>query len=103
MRRFLHPSLPATGCGLAFALVAALATGSASDPSLMLRLAEPARQAVTEALTAKGLTLADRAEELAWVGWSKTEASGEIRAGKLQEAIRRILAEFPAKAVLYKP
>jgi len=143
-----------------FALMPLPATGPASDPGLMLRLAEPARQAVVEALTAKGLTEADRAQadiavnlqgqsipkvevtdwgyrstpiygrrgryyygavgyhdldvrtteertlsieifdnrskDLAWVGWSKREASGEIKVEKLTEAIRRILVEFPA-------
>jgi hypothetical protein len=145
-----------------FALMPLPATGPVSDPGLMLRLAEPARQAVVEALTAKGLAEADRAQadiavnlrgqslpkvevtdwgyhavptyglwgrrygyagyrdvdarnyqertlsieifdnrtkELAWVGWSKSEATGEIKVGKLQEAIRRILAEFPPAAI----
>lgn len=44
-----------------FALMPLPASGPASDPGLMLRIAEPARQAVTDALTAKGLTTADRA------------------------------------------
>jgi hypothetical protein len=144
-----------------FALMPLPATGPASDPGLMLRLAGPARQAVVEALAAKGLTEADRAQadiavnlrgqslpktevsdwgyravpvygvmgrrygyagsrdvdarsyeertlnieifdnrtkELAWAGWSTSEASGEIKVEKLQEAIRRILAEFPPAA-----
>ncbi len=37
-------------------------TGPASDPGLMLRLGEPGRQAAVAALTAKGLTEADRAQ-----------------------------------------
>jgi len=132
----------------------------------MLRVAEPARQAVVEALAAKGLTVTDRAQadiavnlrgqslpktevsdwgyravpvygvmgrrngyagyrdvdvrnyeertltieifdnrtkELAWVGWSKSEAVGEIKVEKLQEAIRRILARFPPGAAPSKP
>jgi len=45
-----------------FGLMPLPATGPASDPGLMLRLAEPARQAVVEALTAKGFTETDRAD-----------------------------------------
>lgn len=142
-----------------FALLPLPATGPANDPGLMLRIAEPARQAVIEALTAKGLAQADRdkadiavnlrgqsmpkvevtdwgyhsvlvygrwggyrgvvgyrdvelrsvqertlsvevfdnrTKEVVWVGWCKTEREGKIKVEKLQEAIRRILAEFPA-------
>ena len=141
-----------------FALMPLPTAVPVSDPGLMLRIAEPARQAVVQALAAKGLTEADRAQadiavnlkgqsfpkvevtdwgyravpvygyrgryygsagyrdvdvrsyeertlsieifdnrtkELAWVGWSKSEASGGIKVEKLQEAIRLILAEFP--------
>ena len=139
-----------------FTLMPLPATGPASDPGLMLRVAEPARQTVVQCLTAKGLKEADRAQadiavnlrgqslpkvevtdwgytrtaytrryglvpvhvgevdvrtyeertltveifdnrskELVWVGWSKREASGQIKIEKLQEAIRRIFAEFP--------
>jgi hypothetical protein len=45
-----------------FALMPLPTTGPASDPGLMLRVAEPARQAAVQALTAKGLTEADRAQ-----------------------------------------
>jgi hypothetical protein len=45
-----------------FALLPLSATGPASDPGLMLRVAEPARQAANEALTARGLTQADPAQ-----------------------------------------
>jgi hypothetical protein len=44
-----------------FSLMPLPASGPASDPGLMLRVAEPARQAVIEALTAKGFTPGDRA------------------------------------------
>jgi hypothetical protein len=43
-----------------FALMPLPTTGPASDPGLMLRVAEPAHKAAVEALTAKGLTEADR-------------------------------------------
>ncbi|HWW01950.1 MAG TPA: DUF4136 domain-containing protein [Candidatus Acidoferrum sp.] len=45
-----------------FALLPLPTTGPASDPGLMLRVAGPARQAAVEALAAKGLTEADRAQ-----------------------------------------
>jgi hypothetical protein len=45
-----------------FALMPLPITGSASDPGLMLRVAEPARKAVVESLAAKGLTETDRAQ-----------------------------------------
>jgi len=45
-----------------FALMPMPATGPASDPGLMLRIAEPARRAVVEALTGRGFTEADRAQ-----------------------------------------
>ncbi len=149
-----------------FALMPQTASGPTSDPGLMLRLVQPARQAVVETLTAKGLTEADREEadlavnlrgqslpkvvvtdwgyqpipaygwrgrvygfdsyrdvdvrtyeertlsielfdnrtkELVWVGWSKSDASGEIKVEKLQAAIRRILLEFPPPAAPTKP
>ncbi len=38
----------------------------------------------------------NRTKELTWVGWSKSQRSGEIKVEKLQEAIRAILAKFPA-------
>lgn len=125
---------------------------------MMLRIADPARQAVVEILTAKGLTEANREQadiavnlrgqslpkvevtdwgyravpvygrygyrgavgyrdvdvrsveertlsieiydnrtkELTWVGWSKSERSGQIEVERLQQAIRAILAQFPA-------
>jgi uncharacterized protein DUF4136 len=43
-----------------FALMPLPTTGPASDPGLMLRVAEPAHKAAVEALTAKGLTEAGR-------------------------------------------
>jgi hypothetical protein len=42
-----------------FALMPLPTTGPASDPGLMLRVAEPAHKAAVEALTAKGLTEAN--------------------------------------------
>jgi hypothetical protein len=45
-----------------FALLPLQASGPAADPGLVLRVAEPVRQTVTETLTAKGFTLADRAQ-----------------------------------------
>jgi len=45
-----------------FALMPLPTAGPASDPGLMLRVAEPARQAVVQALEAKGVTEADRAQ-----------------------------------------
>lgn len=149
-----------------FALLPLTVPGPASDPGLMLRLAQPARQVVVETLTAKGFAEADRdqadlainltgqslpkvavtdwgyrpapvygrygavygfdssrnvavhhyeertlslelfdnrTKELVWVGWSKTEVSGEIKVEKLQEIIRRILLEFPPPATPTKP
>jgi hypothetical protein len=146
-----------------FTLMSLPVTGPASDPGLMLRLAEPVRQTVVEALIAKGLTEADRAQadiavhvrgeslpkvevtdwgfrptpdygrsgrfygtdsfnepevssyeertlsieifdnrtkELAWVGWSKREARGQVDINKLQETIHRILAAFPSGATV---
>jgi len=44
-----------------FALLPLPTTSPASDPGLMLRFAEPARQAVIEALSAKGFQPAERA------------------------------------------
>ena len=141
-----------------FGLMPLPATSPASEPGLMLRVAEPARQAVVKALVAKGLAEADRAQadiavnlrgqslpkaevtvfgyqsfpgpgrrngyygfggyhgvdvrnyeertlsieiydnrtkELAWVGWSKREASGQVDLEKLEQAIQNILAEYP--------
>jgi hypothetical protein len=141
-----------------FALMPLPAQGPANDPGLMLRLAEPARLTVIEALAAKGLAETGRAQadiavnlrgaalpkvevtdwgyravpvygrwgryygsvgyrdvdvhstvertlsieifdnrtkELAWVGWSTSEAGGTIKVEKLQQAIRNILAKFP--------
>ena len=140
-----------------FALMPLTVPGPASDPGLMLRLAQPARQVVVETLTAKGFTetnhtqadlavnlrgeslprmavtdwgyqplpiygprgyygmnayrdvdvrpyeertlslelFDNRTKELVWVGWSKSEARGEIPVEKMQETIRRILLEFP--------
>jgi len=45
-----------------FSLMPLPTTGPVGDPGLMLRAGEPARQAVLDALTAKGLTQADRAQ-----------------------------------------
>ncbi len=142
-----------------FALLPLPSSGPASDPGLMLRLAEPARHAVVESLAARGLTEADRAQadlavnlrgqsmpkvevtdwgytrtaytrygrpvpvyvgerdvrtydertliveifdnhtkDLAWTGWTKREARGEIKVEEVQEAIRNILAHFPPPA-----
>jgi hypothetical protein len=141
-----------------FALLPLPTTVPISDPGLMLRVAEPARHAVVDALTAKGLTQADpaqadlavnlrgqslpkvevsnlgyqtvpvygrrgryygsvgsqsvdvrnyeertltieifdhRTKELAWVGWSKREATRPVEVEELQTVIRAILAKFP--------
>jgi hypothetical protein len=43
-----------------FALMPLPSSGPASDPGLMLRVAEPARQTLVQSLTAKGLTQVDR-------------------------------------------
>lgn len=45
-----------------FALLPLPTTGPSSDPGLMLRIAEPARQSVTDSLVAKGFTPADHAQ-----------------------------------------
>ena len=144
-----------------FALMPLPTTAPVTDPGLMLRAAEPARQAAVEALTAKELTQVDRAQadiavnlrgqslpkieitgwgyrgagvygrmgryqgrpgyvpgevrnteegtltieifdnrtkELAWVGWSQTDATGPVEVKRLQEAIRAILAKFPPRS-----
>ena len=149
-----------------FALLPLPASGPAGDPGVYLRLAEPARQAVTESLTARGFTAADlgqadlainlqgqslpkvqvtdlgyhsvrtygrrgwytgsvgyqnvevrnydervltieifdnHTKEVTWVGWCKSEATGAIETGKVQAAIRRILAEFPPETKPVKP
>ena len=139
-----------------FALLPLPTAVPASDPGLMLRVAEPARQAVVETLTAKGFTEAERAQadlavnlrgssiprtevtdwgytrntyhwryggapvhvgrvevrdydertlaveiydnrakELIWVGATSREATGKVKAEKVQEGIRVILARFP--------
>ena len=37
----------------------------------------------------------NRTKEMAWVGWSTREATGQVQAEKVQEIIRAILVEFP--------
>jgi len=143
-----------------FALMPLPQQASAQDPGLILRLAEPAKAAVVEALTAKGLTeapadkadlavnlrgqslpkvevrdygysypamtrygmvtvvqnpyttiststertliiemLDNRAKEVVWVGWTKKESSAPVKPETLQEAIRKVLAEYPPTPV----
>jgi len=144
-----------------FALMPLPTNGPASDSGLIARAGGPARQAVIDALTAKGLTQADRGQAdiavnlkgkslpktevtqwgysvtpiagdanpniynpgmssptvyhfeertlmievydnrekgVIWSGWSKWDSTGEVQVDKLQEAIRKILAKFPAGA-----
>jgi hypothetical protein len=142
-----------------FAMLPLPRKAPAEDPGLMLRIAQPAKEAVVSALTAKGLTeapadradlavnlkgqslprvevrdygytypvmtrygtvmvvenpstsvttytertliieiLDNRTKELVWVGSMKRNSSKPVSAQVLQEAIQRILAEFPPSA-----
>jgi hypothetical protein len=139
-----------------FTLMPLPQSAPADDPGLMLRLAQPAREAVISSLTAKGLAetataqadlavnlrgeslprveitdygytyplmtragtvtvvrnpytsvssynertliielLDTRTKELVWVGWTKKNSSRPVSPESLQEAIRKILEEFP--------
>jgi Domain of unknown function (DUF4136) len=149
-----------------FALVPLPTTGPVNDPGLMLRVGQPARQAVVETLVARGLAEVDlkqadlavnlrgqflpkvevtdlgyraapvygrrgrpvgmvgyndvevrnfeertlnveifdnRSKEMIWVGWCKSEASGEVKAERVQEVIRKILSKFPANSSASTP
>jgi hypothetical protein len=144
-----------------FAVMPLPQRASAEDPGLVLRVGQPAKQAVVEALTAKGLTeaatdqadltvalhgkslpkveirdygynypvmtrygmvsvyqtpyvsassvstttertliielLDNHTKELVWVGWTKKDSSEPVKVEALQEAIRKVLAEYPPK------
>lgn len=140
-----------------FALMPLPTESPAGDPGAALRLAQPARDAVVAALTAKGFAEASgetadfsvnlrgksvpkvevqelgftypvhtrygrtvtvvrdpylqvnnydertltveifdrRSKEMVWVGWLTHEAHGKVKVERVQEAIHRILQEFP--------